>query len=53
MLTLATPENIPYLKKAIGLTDYIIPGEDDRQKQYEEIQLLVNSVNQFRCHLIL
>jgi len=43
MSTLASPENIPYIKKAIGLTDYIIPGEDDRQKQYEEIQLLVNS----------
>jgi hypothetical protein len=41
--TLASPENIPYIKKAIGLTDYIIPGEDDRQKQYEEIQLLINS----------
>ncbi len=41
--TLASPENIPYLKRAIGLDDYIIPGEDDRNKQYEEIQLLVNS----------
>jgi hypothetical protein len=41
--TIASPENLPYLKKAIGLTDYIIPGEDDRQKQYEEIQQLVNS----------
>jgi hypothetical protein len=43
MSTLASPENMPYLKRAIGLTDYIIPGEDDRQKEYEEIQLLVNS----------
>lgn len=41
--TLGSPENIPYLKKAIGLTDYNIPGEDDRQKQYEEIQLLAIS----------
>jgi len=41
--SLTSPENLPYLKKAIGLTDYIIPGEDDRTKQYEEIQLLVNS----------
>jgi hypothetical protein len=41
--TLASPENMPFLRKAIGLTEYIIPGEDDRQKQYEEIQLLVNS----------
>jgi hypothetical protein len=43
MQTLGSPENLPYLKRAIGLTDYIVPGEDDRQKQYEEIQLLVNS----------
>jgi hypothetical protein len=43
MQSLASPENLPYLKKAIGLTDYIIPGEDDRQKQYEEIQQLTNS----------
>jgi hypothetical protein len=41
--TLMTPENIPYIKKAIGLSEYNIPGEDDRQKQYEEIQQLVNS----------
>ena len=41
--TLASPENLPYIKKAIGLTDYIIPGEDDRQKEYEEIQLLIQS----------
>jgi hypothetical protein len=43
MATLASPENMPYIKRAIGLTDYIIPGEDDRQKQYEEIQQLINS----------
>src|SRR6185295_614222 len=42
MGTLMTPENMPYIKRAIGLNDYIIPGEDDRQKQYEEIQLLAN-----------
>ena len=41
--TLGSAENLPYLKRAIGLTDYIIPGEDDRQKQYEEIQQLINS----------
>ncbi len=41
--TLASPENLPYIKRAIGLTDYIVPGEDDRAKQYEEIQMLTNS----------
>lgn len=43
MSTLMAPENMPYIKRAIGLTDYVIPGEDDRQKQHEEIQLLVSS----------
>jgi hypothetical protein len=43
MSTLMSPENMPYIKRAIGLNDYVIPGEDDRQKQYEEIQLLINS----------
>lgn len=43
MQTLASPENMPFIKKAIGLSDYVIPGEDDRQKQYEEIQQLVAS----------
>jgi hypothetical protein len=43
MQTLASPENLPYMRRVLGLNDYIIPGEDDRQKQYEEIQLLVNS----------
>jgi hypothetical protein len=41
--TLASPENLPYLRRAIGLTGYEVPGEDDRQKQYEEIVQLVNS----------
>lgn len=41
--TLGSTENLPYLKKAIGLTDYKLPNEGDRQKQYEEIIQLVNS----------
>jgi hypothetical protein len=40
---LGSVDNLPLIRKAIGLTDFVIPGEDDRQKQYEEIQLLVNS----------
>jgi len=40
---LASPENLPYIKRAIGLTDYTVPGEDDRMKQFEEIKLLVDS----------
>lgn len=40
---LTSPENLPLLNRAIGLDSFIIPGEDDRQKQYEEIKLLINS----------
>lgn len=40
---LASPENIPMLADAIGLDDFSIPGEDDREKQYEEIKLLIQS----------
>jgi hypothetical protein len=36
-------ENLPYIKRAIGLSDFIIPGEDERQKEYEEILQLVAS----------
>jgi hypothetical protein len=40
---IASPENLPYLYEAIGLNDLSIPGEDDRNKQYEEIKLLLES----------
>lgn len=43
MATLLTPENMPYLKRVIGLNDFVISGEDDKNKEYEEIQLLINS----------
>jgi len=43
MQAMMDPENIPFIKKAIGLNEFQIPGEDDRQKQYEEIRLLVQS----------
>lgn len=40
---ISSPENSQYISDAIGLTDFIVPGEDDRQKQYEEIRQLINS----------
>lgn len=43
MEALSSPENLPLVASAIGLTDFAIPGEDDRQKQYEEIQQLNES----------
>lgn len=39
----AAPENIPVLRDAIGLTDFYIPGEDDRSKQNDEIRELLAS----------
>lgn len=40
---LGAPENLYLIREAIGLPEFIVPGEDDRIKQYEEIQLLVQS----------
>jgi hypothetical protein len=40
---LGSPENLPEIRDAIGLTDFFIPGEDDRNKQYDEIKLLLDS----------
>ena len=40
---LMTPENIALIKKAVGLNDFVIPDGDDKQKEYEEIQLLISS----------
>lgn len=41
---LLDPENLPYIKKAIKIPGFRIPGEDDRQKQYEEINELINTI---------
>jgi hypothetical protein len=43
MQMLMDPNNIDILKEALGLEEIVVPGEDDRQKQYEEILQLVNS----------
>ena len=40
---LSSPENIKNLAEAIGLDDFIVPGQDDVEKQHEEIRLLINS----------
>jgi hypothetical protein len=39
----STPENLPLIKEALGLTELEIPGDEDRQKQYDEIRMLVDS----------
>lgn len=43
MEALASPEILPFIKETLGLDEFVIPGEADRLKQYEEIKLLVQS----------
>jgi hypothetical protein len=43
LATLADPKNLPLIAEAFGMYEFYIPGEDDREKQNEEIQLLVQS----------
>jgi hypothetical protein len=40
---IGSPENLPIIREAIGLTDFYIPGEDDVEQQYDEIKLLLQS----------
>jgi hypothetical protein len=40
---LTTPENAYMLREVLGLPNFIVPGESDRNKQYYEIELLLNS----------
>lgn len=40
---LMDPENLPYIAKVVKIPEFRLPGEDDRQKQFEEITELINS----------
>lgn len=40
---LGSPENLPVIRDAIGLTDFFIPNEDDVIAEREDINLLLNS----------
>ena len=40
---LGSPENLPIVREAIGLTDFYVPDEDQRNEQYDEIKLLMES----------
>lgn len=40
---LMDPENLPFIAKVIKIPQFRLPGEDDRQKQYEEINELINT----------
>jgi hypothetical protein len=43
LAVIGSPENLPMIREAIGLTDFFVPGEDDRNHQYDEIKLLMDS----------
>jgi len=43
MNALTSPENLPFIRKVVKMPEFRLPGEDDRTKQHEEIQLLINS----------
>jgi hypothetical protein len=40
---LADPSNIGFVKSVLGLSDLVVPGEDSRNKQLREIDLLLAS----------
>ena len=41
---LADPSNIGFVKGLLGLSDLVVPGEDSRNKQLREIDILLSSV---------
>lgn len=43
MEALMSPENLPLLKKAVGIPEFTVPGEEEREAEFEEIQQLINS----------
>ncbi len=41
---LLEPDNMQFIKSAIGLTEIVIPGEDSRNKQLREIEQLIGGM---------
>jgi hypothetical protein len=40
---LGGPENLELISDALGVTDFVMPGEADREKQFREIQILLGA----------
>jgi ribosomal protein L40E len=40
---LMDPENLPFISKIVKIPEFHLPGEEDREKQYEEIDELINA----------
>ncbi len=43
MAAFASPENLPFIRKIVKMPEFRLPGEDDRTREYEIINELVNS----------
>jgi hypothetical protein len=43
MEALLSPDNLPIITSAVGIENFVIPGEDDREKQNEEIKILLRT----------
>jgi hypothetical protein len=43
MAALTSPENLPFIRKIVKIPEFRLPGEDDRNKQYEEINKLIQT----------
>jgi hypothetical protein len=43
MKILAAPENLSLIHEALGLDDFYVPGEDDKNKAYDDIKQLLGS----------
>jgi hypothetical protein len=43
MAIIAHPDNLPFVRRALGLVDLYVPGEDERTAEYDEIAQLLQS----------
>ncbi len=41
MMALTSPENLPFIRKIVKIPEFRLPGEDDRNKQYDEINKMI------------
>jgi len=42
---LADPENLPFVRKVVKIPEFKLPGEADRIKQYDEINMMLNLID--------
>jgi len=44
-LALADPDNLPFVRKVVKIPEFKLPGEADRIKQYDEINMMLNLID--------